>query len=358
MDRWVWLCSISLAVTTATTTAQSPAEPHLADRSLVRDAISIISKHAMGSERVDWPSVERELVPTVTSIDSAHAAVAAAVAKLNDPHARFTPPPRPAPAQPSEATPASRSFPASSPIAPETPTPSDAARPVVPKRPEGRLLDDGVAYLVVPGCSAPDVDGLREYAATCFQTISNLCAHEPRAWLIDLRLNGGGNLWPMLLGLRPLLGDGPHMSMVKGDTVESRFGVDARGAWIHWEGAAAPEVQLAWGDPAPASLPRVSGKVAVLIGPWTMSSGESLAICLRGRERTRTFGENTAGLTTVTNAYPLSDGSILNLPVSRMGDKSGREVLGAIAPAQLIPQGSWPTADDDTARAARAWALQ
>jgi len=320
----------------------------------LHEAIEVLSTKALGRERVDWKSVERELAATLREDESpraAHASIEAAVAKLGDPHASYKRP-----------TPSPHDSPPPQPLAKNTnPMPAPAPqppRPAIPTKPEGRMLDDGVAYLVVPGCTVPDVNGLRDFARAAAAELKRLEASHPKAWVIDLRLNGGGNLWPMLLGLRPLLGDGPLMTMVQGDKVESHFGVGPIGSWIDWGGNRGPEVQLDWGGAEPETIAPFKGRIAVLLGSWTMSSGESLTICFAGRQNTRTFGEKTAGLTTVTNFFPLSDGSVLNLPVSRMGDRRGREVKGSIEPMQAVAFGDWPTPDDDTARAARAWAIQ
>lgn len=344
----VALAGLSLAQPSA------PSTPSTAPL-LLREAIGVLSRHALGRERVDWAHVEQELSATLETdapASSAHGAIAAAVGRLNDPHARFVP--SVVAVQPL----AGEAPTGGSPAAGTDPPAAQPARPAIPRAPEGRVLDDGVAYLVVPGCAAPDVDGLRGYALAAAAELGRLDSLRPRAWVIDLRLNGGGNVWPMLLGLRPLLGDGRLMTTVRGEAVESSFGVSPAGSWIDWGRGAGPEVQLAYAGPAPETMAPVKGRIAVLIGGWTMSSGESLAICFQGREHTRTFGERTAGLTTVSNTYTLSDGSVLNIPVSRMGDRHGRAIVGPIEPMQSVAFPDWPGPDDPAARAARAWVLE
>jgi C-terminal processing protease CtpA/Prc len=240
--------------------------------------------------------------------------------------------------------------------------PSDAGTdarpsPEIPRIPTGRILSDGVAYVVVPGCSASGIDELRDYARAAAAELSRLDSHSPKGWLIELRLNGGGNLWPMLLGLRPLLADGALMTTVRDGRVESRFGLSERSSWVDW--GAGPEAQLEWGEAgAPQAMRPYAGRIAVLIGPWTMSSGEGLAMCLASRGNMQTFGEATAGLTTVTNQYVLFDGSMLTLPVSRMGDRNGHAVVGAIVPMKAMPFEDWPNAEDGPAQAARSWLLE
>lgn len=314
-------------------------------RDLVREAVATLSREALGAERVDWAALEAKLVaklPTDATPAQARALIGEAVAALNDRHARYAPPPEPAPAPPPKANTSDA-------------VPAPAAAPVrsIPALPEGRMLGGGVAYIVAPGCNAPDVDGLRRYARAAADVVARLHKERPRGWIIDLRLNGGGNIWPMLLGFRPLLRDGVVSTMVRGGTVQSSFGVDGERAWMG--SLAAPSTQLAWGAGEPPAPAPIDAPVAVLLGPWTMSSGEGLAIALRVRPRVRFFGEATGGLTTVTNGYPLADGSLLILPVASMGDAQGRAVDGALTPDEPVALGDWPTADDAAARAAAAW---
>lgn len=313
---------------------------------LLHQAVVVLSTRAYGRQRVDWPAVEREVGADLKPGDppaSAHAAIATATARLGDPHARFIPA-VPLVAKTAENHEASKS---AAPAAPQ---------PAIPTVPQVAMLPDGCAYLIVPGCTAPDAEGLRAYARQARAAIAVGQAAAARAWVIDLRLSGGGNLWPMLLGLAQLLDPGVQMTMVGAEGKESDFGLSEAWAWIDW--GKGPQMQLDWAGSPPPQAAKVNGRVAVLIGPWTMSSGEALAICLSGRAGVRTFGEPTAGLTTVTNTFPLSDGSVLNLPVSAMGDRAGRVVAGKVQPDVAAPFDDWPSATDSAAKAARAWARE
>ena len=56
----------------------------------------------------------------------------------------------------------------------------------------------------IPGTGLPATDSL-QLAIAALQD-KGACA-----WLVDLRLNGGGNVWPMLAGIGPLLGDSARL---------------------------------------------------------------------------------------------------------------------------------------------------
>ncbi len=330
-----------LAIQVISGCASKPASPTARDT--FDEAIRILSTTPMNHDRVDWGRVRTELEPTFAKDAppaAAHGAIAQAVARLNDKHARFMPPPTPTPPTPPKPPQRPATQPASKPAEP--------AAGEVPSVPSGRLLDGRIAYIVVPMCPAPDVDSLRAYAGTLRSAILELDAKHPAAWLIELRFNGGGNVWPMLAGLRPLLGDGVQFTSVSGSRVVQKFGCDAANAWLEEGGVRTVQLSI---DPG-AHLIR-NAKIAVLTGPWTMSSGECIALAFRGLARS--FGDPTAGLTTVTNFYPLPDGSILNLPVYLMADREGRTPGGEIQPDVSVQSKDWPSADDPQARAAREW---
>jgi carboxyl-terminal processing protease len=75
-------------------------------------------------------------------------------------------------------------------------------------KPETRLLERAgmkIVYVVVPHFSPRgDADGV-QFETKLQHLIAQLYADHPRGWIIDLRGNGGGNMWPMMAGLGPLL---------------------------------------------------------------------------------------------------------------------------------------------------------
>src|SRR5690606_7638415 len=99
-------------------------------------------------------------------------------------------------------------------------------------------------------------------------------------WIIDLRRNSGGNLWPMLLGVGPLVGDGDAGAAVYPDGRRVPF-------WYR-------DGRVGLGDyvqlrvTRPYRLRRRDPYLAVLLGERTASSGEILAGAFRGSPKHRT----------------------------------------------------------------------
>lgn len=337
-----------LALMTGGATLQAEPQPTLTARQLFDEALEVLEARPLGRERVDWKKVRAELtarVPDSKTPADAHPAIQQAVAALKDRHARFAPP---MPASDPTTTPTASS------AGPSSQDATEAPRRVVPTVPEGRLVD-GVAYVVVPTCAAPDVEGLRRYAASLRGLLLDLEKQQPRGWIVELRFNGGGNVWPMLIGLWPMLGDGVLTGSHDG-TTPSQVGCDGLSAFLQ-RGDGPRETQLTI-DEVAGDRRLTTKPVAVLIGPWTMSSGEMTALALAGHPGARLFGEPTGGLTTATEYFPLRDGSVLNLPVSRMTDRQGRVAAETIEPHERIESADWPSVDDAVALAARRWVAE
>ncbi len=343
-DNFRILVSVLLCAACLTATGCQAPPPEGDGQKLFVEAIQILESKPIVHERVDWESVRNQLQATIPAdgkTEHSHAAIRVAIAKLNDNHARFTPPPSPAP----------------TPAAPAPQVTAVVSAPVttnriIPTAPAGVMLASSIAFITVPGCNIGETEGLRDYAAALRAVVLSLNEHRPAAWIIDLRFNGGGNIWPMLVGLQPLLGDGVVTTSIDSAGHIARVICDGNAVWLNQGSGPIEQLRI-----DVAKFPQISAKrVAILTGPWTMSSGELLALAFHGQARY--FGTPTAGITTVTDYFPLSDGSILNLPISHMADRNGWAPRGAIRPDVLIEAADWPTADDAQVKGATQWILE
>ncbi len=177
------------------------------------------------------------------------------------------------------------------------------------------------------------------YRRRLVEQVEDLRARGACGWIVDLRENGGGNMWPMINGLEALLGGGPFGAF--GQT----SGPD--NYWVRSQSAIRAD---AAGQPpltgAPGAL--AEDPVAVLLGPRTASSGEMTAVAFRGRPKTRFFGTPTAGLTTANAPFALSDSSWLLITTSRVHDGAGTLIEGPLVPDEA-------TGPADTLGAAVSW---
>ena len=181
--------------------------------------------------------------------------------------------------------------------------------------PSGLLRPDLIAYLRVPGFRGSPQLATR-YADLLQELIALLDDSDPVGWIVDLTDNGGGNMWPMLAGLGPLLSEGPLGSF--------QFPTQPPATWSYHGGRAyLDDVALANTTTTGYSLRHAAKPVALLSSKRTASSGEAVLIAFVGRPRTCRFGTSTRGLTTTNDDFSLSDGATLLLTVGTFADRFG-----------------------------------
>jgi len=79
--------------------------------------------------------------------------------------------------------------------------------------------------------------------------------------------------------------------------------------------------------------------IAILIGPYTVSAGEMLALAFKGMPNAVTFGHETNGLTTSLSHFYLSDGSLIFITDSVFVDPTGQVYGGPVQPDIVVESG-------------------
>ncbi len=189
------------------------------------------------------------------------------------------------------------------------------------------LVEKDIAYIDVPWLSSADKNICTSYADSLQNVIASFDKAGVNKWIIDLRRNTGGNCWPMLAGLGPLLGNGIHgyfisnsekipFSYLDGSILQGRHNRCT--------------VSNAYTLTTPIK------NIIILTGPHTASAGEIVALAFKAKDNVLFMGEPTAGLTTANATYKLSDGSTLVLTVCKEADRNGKIYEGRIQPDQLV----------------------
>ncbi len=187
-----------------------------------------------------------------------------------------------------------------------------------------QMLGD-VAYLLMPSMpvgTQPDID--RE-ANLLNDSIAKLATQHPKAWIIDLRLNGGGNFRPMLGGISSFFDNGVIFSFLDKD----RKSTDP----VSFDNGQMMIDKIVQCNIKTALTPMHQVNIAVLIGPGTGSSGEATALALQLRKHTKLIGTPTAGYTNSTQGYWYNNGATyFLLTTARYGDRNRNYM-----PVQLQP---------------------
>lgn len=207
-----------------------------------------------------------------------------------------------------------------------------------------RLAND-IGYLWLPGILSFNNAGPQAYASTLARALEELS--DCKGFVIDLRQNGGGNMWPMLAGLGPLIGTEVfgRFQYPSGEADEWWW----RDGWSGQSDIPCTEVIPPHTASFPDDIP-----IALLTSRQTGSSGEATLVAFLGRPNTRTFGQATAGLSTGNASISLSDGALLLLTTSSYADRTGKVYGHEITPDVEVPA-LRANAEDQAMLQAQAW---
>lgn len=194
------------------------------------------------------------------------------------------------------------------------------------------VSSEGVTTIAVPELGGVSTELQQQYADAAAHGIAD-AASATCGWIVDLRQNRGGTMYPMLAGVAPLLPDGTALEF---ETVGG-----TRTPATLTEGG----IAVGSGSPALATSVRtkVTGQdVAVLQDEMTASSGEAVLTAFRGLPGVETFGTPSAGYASANQVFDLYDGARLMLTTAAYVDRNG----------VVLPEA--PLAPDHTTTAADA----
>lgn len=284
-------------------------------RQMLDSAIALTRTYALWRDAVSWddliPKLQRRIAGART-LEEVYPALGMLTRSLGDRHSHVRVPPpgsRPAGVKGSESS-----------------APSSRASFREPAMATLWLPTQRVGYVRIPAHDGSDVITSREMAAAVRAELGRQQGLGGCGWVVDLRNNTGGNMWPMLAALRPLLGEGV-LGTFRSPQEDEPW--SARAAWDASDRYAA-------GTPPWADLSRAP--VAVITNGHTASSGEALVAAFRGRAATQVFGTATAGLSTVNDGYPLPGGAMLLLTTAVIADRTGHAYGGPMDPDSVVAE--------------------
>jgi len=268
----------------------------------LNEALDIMQNNSLHRESIDWEALRKsafEVAQYAQTPADTYGAIRFALYKLGDHHSSFHVPGQIG--QVAEIT------------ANDNPPP------------RGKLLLEAIGFIAIEGFLGFDGD---QYATNAQHLIRDIDVQNPCGWIVDLRENPGGNMWPMLAGIGPILGEGEVGAFV--DSYGNKE------VWSYRDGQAMLDGHIHNQVSEPYKLKAASPPVAVLTGVITASSGEAIAIAFRGRPNTRSFGTYTAGVPTANAPFPLSDGAVVLLTDSLDADRTGQTYGDRIYPDVIV----------------------
>lgn len=310
--------------------AQAEATYSDAALTYLRAAFDTIETHHVYGDAYDWEELWLATLETgegATTVDETHDALRFALADLNDPHTGFG------------------IYPDS--LSSSDPDGSASDRTVEMPPMTAKLIDDKIGYVEIPRFGWPVGDVADAYATNLQDLIRRLDVQRPCGWVVDVRRNTGGNMWPMIAGAGPLIGEGEVGAFVDRD--------GGRMVWTYRDGTAAVDTLSVSVSGEPVGMPDAP-PVAVLTSSRTGSAAEAVVVAFRGLPNVQTFGKPTAGATTSPGYFDFEEGMWMRFSVLYYADRRGTIYRGPIEPDVPVETDMW---DDHAAAESTAveWLL-
>jgi len=253
--------------------------------------IRLAHERAYRSEFVQWEEVTSK-ADSIAISKGEDAAIRFVLAALGDRHSSYRPPQPPA-----------------------APTATETAGSARTRLSQQREAVEGVPVIEVAGWSGSLPEGTAAAATLRSQVIDSL-ASSGCGVVLDFSSNHGGNMWPMLAGLEPLLTEG-----VLGyfqDAHGTNKTIEKRGGTFLVNGSAQPFVGT---ELRPKNA---AAHIAVVVGPKSASSGEIVPIMLHGQSNVVLFGRPTSGHSTSNSTFRLPNGGFKHHYRYNLGSQQGR----------------------------------
>ena len=277
-------------------------------KSYLDAAIGLFREQHINSSKMDWPALTRSAYAAAagakTTADT-YPAIRLIISQLGEKHTILI--------EPDQAK------------ADLTGKASGSAQPQPLVLPQATRIGGGIGLIRLYAFMGSAAQG-QLYARTAQTEVNALKREGVCRFIVDLREDGGGNMYPMLNGVSGLLEPGLLGSF---ETPQHKFM-----PWTLNGGIVVAEPPQGTRPIATQNSP--TGPVAVLIGPHTGSSGEFTAMSFEGRRSTRFFGAPTAGYVTGNVPVVLSDGALILMTGSWGLDRTGKRYLDRIEPDESI----------------------
>lgn len=271
----------------------------------LQDAIDILKAHHMNSAKMDWPTITAEankMIAGAKTAADAYPAIRYLVQQTGEKHTAFVA------ADLWKATVSGKQV--------------GDAKPMDWTPPEGHLLAGGIGLISIKGYQGAPADDIT-YTHAAREAVHRFAAAHVCRFIVDLRGNHGGNMYPMIDGVAALLGAEPYgYWQTTGETKDE--------AWTNTSGRYTSDNDAPLASRTIALLAKAP--VAVLIDRVTVSAGEFTAMAFEGRPNTRFFGEPSAGYLTINQMYPLPDGAQLVVSEGWATDRLHRDYRQRIVP--------------------------
>ena len=300
MKKYIYLLYLLAMLPSASCFARE--SNHVKRENILQDAIQIAAKNGYNASKVDWVHVEAAALDILKSENSdagLNAGLFFIVSKLKDGHSFYMPPRA-------------------------DPQLSSAPRRIT--KPISEVIAGGTyPILNMHAWMGGDARSVRSATEQVRRSLIEATHGGNCGLIIDFSSNSGGNMWPMVIGLLPVLSEGVlgAFENVEGlrTTIVSTGDLLLMGGKPHFLNFPALAV--------PEKKPKF---IALILGQHTASSGEISVLMFKGQNNVQFFGHETAGHSSANRGFPLKNGGQMFVTTSATIDRNGDKYLGSVQP--------------------------
>jgi carboxyl-terminal processing protease len=297
----------------ASAPASTPASPQASmsaeARAHLEEIIAVLQREWLHRDGFDWPGFTRQVMEkagAAQTIPETYDAIRVGLKLLGDKHSYYIPAKGDTIFNPESPTQSTGEC-----------TPPPAVTPTLP---------DDVGYIQIKVSSG------REGADALDKAIRERDRAGLIGWIVDMRNSRGGNMWPFLAAIGPMMGEGTLGFFIGPHDPPTPWGYTAGRVWLGKEDQTAAMLTIE----TPYKLTTPNPRVALLTDIGVASSGEAIAIAFRGRPNTRSFGTATCGISTAVAQFPLKQGGRIAVVGSVMADRTKKPYGNKVDPDEVV----------------------
>ena len=188
-----------------------------------------------------------------------------------------------------------------------------------------QMLESDVAYIRIPTLAGQSKEEIDQIISKIQRAICGLNYTLKTNWIIDLRLNNGGNFPGMIAGIGNIAGDG-LLGYVTKDSDKPDEKMFLKNGHFYQND------RLMARSSMHCAISGYKPKIAVIIGAGTNSAAEDICIALKGRPDTRFFGEKTKGSVSGNSILFINETTSFNVGTSYYKDRTEKIYQEGIDP--------------------------
>lgn len=179
-----------------------------------------------------------------------------------------------------------------------------------------KVIEKKIGYIRIAGNNDFAFKKVDSLANDIVSHINHINSNKIKGWIIDLRLNTGGNMYPILLGLKEFIGNNVIFGGFRNAQNKPTGNWEIKEGKL-WIDGIVLDRKIDLDHPVKTNIPLV-----ILTSCYTASAGEMTTISFIGRNNTFIVGEPTANYTTAVQGFEINNNAGINLSTDYVVDRN------------------------------------